>query len=478
MRFYTTERLSANRELTPEGYLLCKDVPLARTGTMLYGPGETPIKPAKGSQAVRIHRRPEDVFCPTSLASYAGKPFCDDHPEDDVTPKNWKDLTKGIVFTPHQGVGDQADVVLGDILITDPATIELVKDNEKVEISAGYDADYEEVAPGEGYQKNIIINHVALVADGRCGPRCRIGDTANPKERKSMNASIYALLHRAFKAKDAGELEQIANEADPGAGGEGGEHHVHVHLGGGAKAGGDEEGAGMPPPGGAPGGGAGGGDMETRMAAMEAALQKIMQMLSGGNGAPAGDPDPAGDKAAKDAEEAERVRKEMEDDETVTGLGMEAPPGTEDKARNAKDSAYLADAWQVLVSQVEIIVPGARFPTFDSAARPAVTFTKICGMRVETLDRAYQNAKLAPAIDAMNGGRKPDFAKMTCDAARIMIASVAREAGRLNNAGVQDTDTFGSVAARQGTLGGGGVKGKMLTPADLNAAARKLYNRV
>lgn len=487
MRFYTTEQLSANRELTPEGYLLCKAVPMARTGTMLYGPGEIPIKPAKGTQVVRVHRRPEDVFNPISMASYVGKPFCDDHPADDVIPKNWKHLTKGIVFDPRQGVGDMADVVLGDILITDPDVIEMVRDNDKVEISAGYDADYEEIAPGEGFQKNIIINHVALVADGRCGPRCRIGD-ANPKENTRM-AKLHDLLLRAFKAKDAAEFENISKEADPlSLGGEPDGHHIHLHLGGGAATEKDEGSMNTPPPAaaGAAGAAAGGGGGEGGMAEVIALLKQLITMQGGaqGQGAPnvppTGTPNEDAAKKAADEAEAERKRKEMEDDETISSaLEMESPPGTDDRARKAKDSMYLADAWQTLVSQIEIVTPGARFPTFDSAARPAVTYTKICGMRTETLDRAYQRPELSRVIDAMNGGRRPDFKKMTCDAARAMIASVALEAGRLNNrAGVGDAQpTFGTIAARAGTIGGGGVKGAIATPADLNAMARKLYNR-
>ena len=44
MRFYTTARIGPKRSTTKEGYLICEDVPLARVGTMEYGPGETPIR--------------------------------------------------------------------------------------------------------------------------------------------------------------------------------------------------------------------------------------------------------------------------------------------------------------------------------------------------------------------------------------------------------------------------------------------------
>ena len=41
--FYTVGKLGKTREITPEGYLLCRDVPLACTGSLLYGEGEVPV---------------------------------------------------------------------------------------------------------------------------------------------------------------------------------------------------------------------------------------------------------------------------------------------------------------------------------------------------------------------------------------------------------------------------------------------------
>ena len=41
--FYTTGLIGKTRETTPEGYLLCRDVPIARIGKLIYGDGEVPI---------------------------------------------------------------------------------------------------------------------------------------------------------------------------------------------------------------------------------------------------------------------------------------------------------------------------------------------------------------------------------------------------------------------------------------------------
>ena len=58
------------------------------------------------------------------------------------------------------------------------------------EVSLGYDADYEQTAPGVGRQTNIIGNHVALVERGRCGPRCAIGDRQTVSDKESNMPSV------------------------------------------------------------------------------------------------------------------------------------------------------------------------------------------------------------------------------------------------------------------------------------------------
>jgi hypothetical protein len=42
-------------------------------------------------------------------------------------------------------------------------------DNGVRQLSLGYDADYDMTGPGRGEQRNIIVNHLALVENGRCG---------------------------------------------------------------------------------------------------------------------------------------------------------------------------------------------------------------------------------------------------------------------------------------------------------------------
>ena len=66
------EQIGPRRRLTPEGFLLCESVPIARTGWMMYGPNETPVKTGDNGLAL-IHRGPADLFRPSTIQSFVGK---------------------------------------------------------------------------------------------------------------------------------------------------------------------------------------------------------------------------------------------------------------------------------------------------------------------------------------------------------------------------------------------------------------------
>ncbi|MFU1949286.1 DUF2213 domain-containing protein, partial [Bordetella avium] len=173
MPFYTVQKLGEKQELTNEGFLLCRDVPIARIGELLYADGEVPVE-ATPDGLIKINRSPEEVFRPETIASFEGKPVTLDHPDDFVTPETWRQLAVGTVQNVRQGQGIENDYLFADLLITDAQAIEDIRSGLR-EVSCGYEADYEQVEPGRGEQRNIIGNHVALVERGRCGPRCAIG---------------------------------------------------------------------------------------------------------------------------------------------------------------------------------------------------------------------------------------------------------------------------------------------------------------
>ena len=172
--FYVEEQLSENISLTPENFLLCKDVPMTRTGEFIYKKGEVPIE-EDNYGIIRIQRDSDEVFAETAIASCLGKPITINHPDGFVDSSNWKELAVGNVQNVRRGEGNQKDLLLGDLLVTDSNAIELVKAGLR-EISLGYDAEYSQISKGLGKQTQIKMNHVALVMKGRAGSRCKIND--------------------------------------------------------------------------------------------------------------------------------------------------------------------------------------------------------------------------------------------------------------------------------------------------------------
>jgi len=174
--FYVTEQLGRSQALTPEGFLIVRNAPLARTGIQLYSDKEIPLT-GDSDGHVLVTRDPNEVFAAQTIMSLHGKPVTMDHPSDNVTPENWKDLAVGYVVNPHRGTGVSDSLLLGDLVLTDPEAIKSVRDGDIRELSVGYDSSYTQTGPGRGRQHNIVCNHLALVETGRCGPVCRIGDS-------------------------------------------------------------------------------------------------------------------------------------------------------------------------------------------------------------------------------------------------------------------------------------------------------------
>lgn len=211
MKFYATSRLSENILTTPEGYLICIGVPIARTGEMDYGPDETPIDVGPDGRAVVV-RESEEVFRAETLKSFEGKPITIMHPDELVSPENWKTLAKGIIQNVRRGEGENEDDLIADLLITDSVAIKLVKEGLR-EVSCGYEADYYELGIGRGEQKNIIGNHLALVTQGRAGSSYAINDHKGKGKTMKLSEILASLKGKKFAKADVEALRAVANDA-------------------------------------------------------------------------------------------------------------------------------------------------------------------------------------------------------------------------------------------------------------------------
>ena len=211
MKNYVTARLSENISETPEGYLVCSNVPLTRTGELLYAPQETPVTPGNGATVIK--RTAADIFDERTVASFEGKPVTIGHPDEFVGPDNWQQLSVGVIQNVRPGSGEDSDKLLGDLLITDREAIFAVKNGLR-EVSCGYNAEYVTEAPGIGRQTDITGNHLALVPRGRCGPECAIFDHAAQTEKGNTMSLKDKLLAVFGKALDTAMAEE-QEPADP-----------------------------------------------------------------------------------------------------------------------------------------------------------------------------------------------------------------------------------------------------------------------
>ena len=246
MHYYGT-RLSENiSRREPEGYLLCLNVPVARTGTQDYLPeelglpprtasggnlvggnltrnkqapqcGAAPIESAELSPGppglVSVLRPEAEVFSPETIASFEGMPVTNDHPPDGVDIGNIRALQKGHAHNVRRGSGEESDLLLADLIITDPVLIDLIMDGKR-EISCGYTYELCE-ENGTYIQRKIRGNHVAVVDAGRAGPRVSIKDhkaTISERRTRSMKKSLSKILARMAKDGDIETVAEIIEE--------------------------------------------------------------------------------------------------------------------------------------------------------------------------------------------------------------------------------------------------------------------------
>lgn len=205
---------------TPEGFLVCHDVPIARTGYQDYIGREIGLTD-DAEAPVKVYRSPEEVFHPAAIASFEGKSVTNEHPSSPVRPDNYQSHERGHVQSVRRGVGEDEDKLIADLIIKDPTLISQIETGKR-EVSCGYDCDYEPLDDGTYAQKNIRGNHVAVVTQGRAGPTVAIGDGAPqaperaPERRKlvgmkSVRNRILGLGWKAFVA-DA-DPDEIAEGA-------------------------------------------------------------------------------------------------------------------------------------------------------------------------------------------------------------------------------------------------------------------------
>lgn len=198
---YYGATISPNMDKTPEGYLICRNVPINRTGVQVYSAREVGV-PGGGDEPVNVYRLKEDVFSPAALASMEGKDVTRGHPPDMLDASNQAAYSNGHI----ENVRRDGENTVADLIIKDPSLVSDVENNVLREVSCGYYCTFEPYQ--DGYkQTNLIGNHVAVVPRGRAGHDVAIKDTAPEAEkgRKSCMSKFAEAILAAFgvAAKDA-----------------------------------------------------------------------------------------------------------------------------------------------------------------------------------------------------------------------------------------------------------------------------------
>lgn len=205
---YYGHEISPNQTETVNGFLVCRNVPIARTGEQVYLRRELGLD-GDPDFPVTVNRYPEDVFREAVLASFEGVPVTDDHPPEFVNPANYANYTRGHV----QNVRRDGKFLIADLFINDPILADQIRNRTKREVSCGYTCKW--VADGENYkQTDLVGNHVAVVPTGRAGHDVAIKDKAPDQGRKGNHMNDFwknVLTAFGMAAKDASpeELEQM-----------------------------------------------------------------------------------------------------------------------------------------------------------------------------------------------------------------------------------------------------------------------------
>ena len=201
MRAYYGSIISENRTVTPEGYLICLNVPIARTGVQQYLRSELGLD-GDPSALIDITRTEDEVFSAATISSFEGKPVTWDHPPNSVNPGNIAAYYCGHAQNVRRGQGPESNLLIADLFITSKCLIEAIQGGMR-EVSCGYDCEYVQDDAGHIYQRSIRGNHVAIVAAGRAGSRVAIKDSGVRPEKinergKTMTNKKKSLMARLF----------------------------------------------------------------------------------------------------------------------------------------------------------------------------------------------------------------------------------------------------------------------------------------
>lgn len=204
-----------SRIKTPEGFLICTAVKLAKPMVKDYYTGELGIVDGRQpTDIIGIYTSPDVLFGQTVIDGFTASDVVMAHPKGNkITSDNYKDHIIGTA----KNVRAENGYLVGDLIIKDKWAIYAIEDDDVKQISLGYAAELDMTAgvteTGQAYDGQwvaMVADHIAVVKNGRCGEDCAIGDqqTVNKPKEQSMKATVNGI---EFDVGDNAPLAQAIN---------------------------------------------------------------------------------------------------------------------------------------------------------------------------------------------------------------------------------------------------------------------------
>ena len=182
----------------------------ARSGVQEYFGHELGLEGENTNKVFGVLRPVDEVAA--SLSTYNGAVITDNHPSDGIVLIDENHKILGNV-SESEGYEEEGEYyIIAKATITDSNLIEKVKSG-KQELSAGYTRDLLEESGehnGQPYhfvQRNIKVNHVAVVDEGRCGAKCKLN-----LDKKGEHMGIKIQLDGKSVTMDEAEVSKYIDD--------------------------------------------------------------------------------------------------------------------------------------------------------------------------------------------------------------------------------------------------------------------------
>ena len=180
---------------TPQGFMICKDVTLAKPMVKEYYAGELGVVDGfEATDIINIYTPPDVLFGQPVIDGYNASDVVMMHPKgNQLNSDNYKDHVIGTAKNVRADNG----YLIADLTIKDKWAIESIEYEDVKQISLGYAAELDMTAgtteTGQAYHGQwvgMVADHVAVVREGRCGDDCKIGDKQTVKTEQGMKVKI------------------------------------------------------------------------------------------------------------------------------------------------------------------------------------------------------------------------------------------------------------------------------------------------